>query len=552
KLVLLCYYLKSFKELFLIKTLPLRLYTQTRKYLTFLINRFPFDCDAKIEAFFYSHKHFLTFKMLIKTTPLYFNQLINKFSIIIFRYLIFPLFLCELNLFSLVINLKYIYLFLNTFRISKTLETMKNKSIHSFLRRLFGYKTPPIPNPYNDFADFDNHSWIFREHEIHEQLPSTHFRTSSESKFELGYLLTHLYSASQEEVTNFTINDNGILDILTDPNAIWHYNLLAPFHFDQETSLSKHIFYTLLYRPHPIDNHFHDQSQIHSEGAIMLHCYPTGKYKGHTCYIQIDICLPVFPSINTSYHNSKPTTALQSFTIAYDYKRPSQALAEYNYMRESIDNYNDLKLSSLTENEWTLLQHIHPQLGNEFYWGKKAFNSNRYLDAILYFKNVYDTLKDTWYKKGLNAKEMSLLTECSYLIGYSYNDLKLYDQAYHYLELAGRSNNKSYKYKKEFVNCLVNSRNLLSIIYIDDYLQDLKNLTDNKKNEEDLNFFYFLLRRKAYILIEMEQFEDAEYILHRLLEKDPDNLIILKELAYIQHQRKESAPVAQERNKKNN
>ena len=75
-------------------------------------------------------------------------------------------------------------------------------------------------------------------------------------------------------------------------------------------------------------------------------------------------------------------------------------------------------------------------------------------------------------------------------------------------------------------------------------------MPDNKRNDEDLRFFYFLLRRKAYILIEMEQFEDAEFILHRLLEKDPDNLIILKELAYIQHQRNQKQSYSREKNEK--
>lgn len=428
---------------------------------------------------------------------------------------------------------------------------MNNKSVYTLFRRLFGHKDYPVPDPYDDFTGPENHSWIYREHEIHEQLPLPQFRTSSESKLELGVLLNQLFSVSQEEISELSINDAGLLQTISDNLQIWNFNILTPFLPAENNFLTnKHVFYTLIYRKKPISPLYHDKSTIHTEGAIMIHCVPTGKFKEHTFYLQLTVSLPVFHTVSSNSHQTDKECACQIFTIAYDFKKPAQAMAEYKYMRESVDHYNDLKLSSLTENEWTLLQHIQPQLGNEFYWGKKAFNTNRHLDAILYFKNVYESLKDTWYKKGLNSKEMTLLTECSYLIGYSYNDLKLYDKAYHYLELAGRSNNKSYKYKKEFINCLVNSRNLLSIIYIDDYLQDLKNLTENKRNEEDLKFFYFLLRRKAYILIEMDQFDDAEYILHRLLEKDPDNLIILKELAYIQHQRKEKETVSKEKQEK--
>ena len=150
---------------------------------------------------------------------------------------------------------------------------------------------------------------------------------------------------------------------------------------------------------------------------------------------------------------------------------------------------------------------MKPDIGNEYYWGKKAFSEKRYLDAILYLKNIYSILKNKWYKKGLSSNEMNILTECSFLIGFSYNDMKMYDKAYNYLELAGRANNKNYKYKREFINCLVNSKNLLSIIYLDDYLQDMKNINEEKRTPEDLNFFYFLLRRKAFILIEIDQLD---------------------------------------------
>ena len=74
----------------------------------------------------------------------------------------------------------------------------------------------------------------------------------------------------------------------------------------------------------------------------------------------------------------------------------------------------------------------------------------------------------------------------------------------------------------------------------------MKNIPEKKRTVDEIDFFYFLLRRKAFVLIEMEQLDDAEYILFRLLEKDPDNSVVLKELAYIQNNRNQKNKTEQE------
>ena len=181
---------------------------------------------------------------------------------------------------------------------------------------------------------------------------------------------------------------------------------------------------------------------------------------------------------------------------------------------------------------------INNDISTEYYWGKKSLNDKNYISAINYFTNVYEELKKKWYKNGLTSKEMNLFTECSYYIGLTYDKLLLYDKAYLYLEMASRSNNETTKYKREFLNCLISTKNILSIIYIDDYLQELKKIPEGEHTRESLDFFYFLLRKKALVLIEMDQYEDAEYILYRLLEKEPNNDDIINELALLQKKKR--------------
>lgn len=418
---------------------------------------------------------------------------------------------------------------------------MKTGNLISLIQRIFKPHKYSSIDPYFELEGVLDHAWIYREHEIYEQKEKGSFRTSRESRITLGEILSHTFNIKEEEISQLCINNEGHITQIEDQPRIWQWDLLSPYLPNEEKTIlsDKHIFYTLLYRDATPNEKYFDKSKFNASGSIMIHTFSAGKYKDSTSYIDVTICAPMFTHTKQIQHKLRQDYIhYKNFSIAYDYKAPSQALAEYKFLKEEVESHPKEKPSRLSEKEWALLQNITEDIGNEFYWGKKAFNECRYLDAILYFENIYLSLCNRWYKKGLSSKEMNLLTETAFLIGFSYNDLKLYDKAYQYLELAARSNSKTQKYKKEFINCLVNSKNLLSIIYIDDYLQDIKNISTKERSEEDYNFFFFLLRRKAYILIEMDQYEDAEYILKRLLEEDPDNEIVLHELAFIQTQKK--------------
>ncbi|MDO5571627.1 MAG: tetratricopeptide repeat protein [Bacteroidales bacterium] len=390
-----------------------------------------------------------------------------------------------------------------------------------------------------NFEDIINETWILREQNQHTKNVFS-LRTSYESTFKIGNILSILFDVKKDDISNLCVNNVSYAKIIKDKDSIWEYDILEHY---KEISLNDisnekhHVFYNLIYRnPNDIQSS-KDKSIFIADSAIMIHSCVGAKYKENAFYIDVTATLTPQPKRIESFKQDN-SQLYKSFSIAYDIKSGKQASSEYNYIKESIDNKSTDFKTHITSREWILLNLLSPDIATEYYWGKKAYSESRYMDAILYFNNVYDVLCQKWYKNGLSQQEMSLLTECSFLIGFSYNDLKLYDKAYHYLELAGRSNFHTYKYKKEFINCLVNSKNLLSIIYLDDYLQDLKNIHEKERTEDDYNFFYFLLRRKAYILIEMEQYEDAEYILRRLLEKEPDNEIVLKELAFIQNKRK--------------
>ncbi len=359
-------------------------------------------------------------------------------------------------------------------------------------------------------------SWIDLEYEFFEKENTMSYRTKKNNVITIGELLSTLYDIKDQQISTVIKIDNS-----------------------NNTSIVTGNYWNI-----PL----YDNSKNQLIYNIKLHD-PEIKLKNNYSFITIHICPELSEEHGTTYLNVNlfyspgsniKTTKKQKYrlNIAHDNHSFSQAKAEYLYIKEMVEKHNEYPNTSLSKNEWKLLTLINNDISTEYYWGKKSFGSGNYIGAISYFNNVYEELKRKWYKNGLTSKEMNLFTECSYYIGFSFDKLSLYDKAYLYLEMASRSNNETTKYKREFLNCLISTKNILSIIYIDDYLQDIKKIPEGEHTRETLDFFYFLLRKKALVLIEMDQYEDAEYILYRLLEKEPNNDDIINELALLQKKKR--------------
>lgn len=74
---------------------------------------------------------------------------------------------------------------------------------------------------------------------------------------------------------------------------------------------------------------------------------------------------------------------------------------------------------------------------------------------------------------------------------------------------------------------------------IDQNLDVLTNKKEDDRTRNDYHFFMFLLRRKAYCMIELKQYDSAESILQSILKNDSDSEFAKQEIEYI-HQLKNS------------
>ena len=102
-------------------------------------------------------------------------------------------------------------------------------------------------------------------------------------------------------------------------------------------------------------------------------------------------------------------------------------------------------------------------------------------------------------------------------------------------------------YTEEYINTLVNSRDFRAIDVIDNLLIEMQNAQAAVDDDEEaqghvMGFINFLKRRKAYVYIEFERYDEAEKLLRKMLDEPENSDFAISELAYIQKLRDRNTP----------
>jgi tetratricopeptide (TPR) repeat protein len=169
------------------------------------------------------------------------------------------------------------------------------------------------------------------------------------------------------------------------------------------------------------------------------------------------------------------------------------------------------------------------------YWGVQAFNSSRYYEAILYLENVFNSYRCDFFEMGAEGKR--LFMETAYKLGFCYNELGLYKQAFYYLDLMASDGN--IRHTMELVNCMANSKDLRLFGYTEGVMEEVKH---NFNEEDELpdnirDFINFLRRRRGYAYIDFNQLDKAEKIFTQMLDEEDNADYAINELAYIKRLR---------------
>jgi hypothetical protein len=414
---------------------------------------------------------------------------------------------------------------------------------------LFGKKETPKKDTVLEFKDgssidFDIF-WLARELEFQHQKESVQFRSNETDSLKFGELVHSLFDIRKEELSVLTIND-GSLQIIEGEENIWNYEFLGHYKRNEKgdhvyfregcSKLANQIVLTLAYRSYETSNSKKDESISKKDAMLLVHLqYPEG-LKDNVLYVQTTFCLPTV-KLERSKKGVNPQPQSLSILIGIDFKPKEETENEFNSIFTSAQEKLKLgKVDQMDYLEQELIEVLfHPQIAKEFYFGKKVMSENRFWDAILYFSNTFNALQQKWWETELTDEEYQTLFECSFLIGYCYYEIGLFDKSYKYLEFSVKNGKGGYKYQSEYINCLIALKDIRSLTIIDYNLELVTKKAENERNEYDYDFFMFLLRRKAYCLIEMNQVELAEDILKQILNNDPENEFAKQELEYINH-----------------
>jgi tetratricopeptide (TPR) repeat protein len=390
--------------------------------------------------------------------------------------------------------------------------------------------------------DFDIY-WLQRELEFQHQVDKIQFRTNENHSLKFGELINSLFDIRKNELSVLSINDGSLTTIEGEDN-IWNYEFLQHYKRNENgeykyycegcSNLMNQKVLTLSYSPHSNTDSDNDKSISKKDGILIVHLqYPEG-LKDKTLYVQTTFCLPTV-MLERSKKGMNPQPKSLSILIGFDYRKKEEIENEFftvfNSAKEKLKNN---KFNELEYLERELLEVLyHPQIAKEFYFGKKVMTEKRFWDAIEYFNNAFKALQYKWWNDNLTDEEIQTLIECSFLIGYCYYELSLFDKSYKYLEFSARNSNNGYKYQSEYINCLIALKDIRSLMLIDSNLETLTNKKEEERAENDYDFFMFLLRRKAYCLIELKQYDSAEDILNHILKNDPENEFAKQEIEYI-------------------
>lgn len=370
-------------------------------------------------------------------------------------------------------------------------------------------------------------AYLSEELEFQNQKEGFQWRASRDHTVILGTMLNRIFDIRNEDLLSLYVvymqRDGQRGKEIIQPDAIWNFDLCKAM-ADEE---------------HP--GMFYNQvtlcvsyARMETDNTVLIHLKENGGDE-QTRFIRASIMRTISTEegdVSFSATRNQPETC--SILFAYDLTDPLLRIAEFEKkVKKVAEKY--AKGKELDMDETALIAKIAPEVGWNYSWGHEAFNEKRYWDALLYLENAFYLLKEKFFDDTLSDEGLDVFYHCCYLIGFCYDEMKLYQKAYYYLSFVWPLNNITYNY--EYINCLVHGKDPRAIQEIDDELEQLADSKNEEITEETSCYFCFLLRRRAYVLTDMNRLDEAEELLKKLLKTDDRTEYIQGELDYIRQLR---------------
>ena len=271
----------------------------------------------------------------------------------------------------------------------------------------------------------------------------------------------------------------------------------------------------------------------------------------HELFFRVNFTRPVarvsphHSAINTK---AEQKTSAVSFVVAYDKTSSEQRQKEFDYRwREAEDAA--ARGEELTEEQDEMMACKTPYYGFCMYWGKRFYASERYFEALDYFRNVYNWLSPMF--NYMNKVQRGHFFDLIYYIGCCYNGLGRYPLAYYYLDALYITYKP--RYCKAYVNALVNGHDFRALFVIDRFLEQSAKESEGEDSEsreekERQAYVRFLKRRRGTALADSGMLDEAEAQFQELLQHPDCEDTAIEELLRIQQIRNEKEENSQPTN----
>ena len=251
---------------------------------------------------------------------------------------------------------------------------------------------------------------------------------------------------------------------------------------------------------------------------------------------------PIEPENKNSIYTKDNIDRTLSFIFAFD-KTPREQIEEkVNQTLQSLtEKLNQNNFSGLTSEEILTFTHENPDVECYLLHANRLFRQKRYYETVVELEYIFKYLSPRFLR--LSQKEQNAFYEVCYYIGFSYDALGLYKQAYYYLDAVCPLNRLNYM--EEYVNCMVNNKDFRALSIIENMETLVKNqVTDSEETlPEKLQYFLnFLKRRKAHHLIDLGFYDKAKELFQAMYQEPENQDYALNELAYLQKLSEKSHP----------
>lgn len=386
----------------------------------------------------------------------------------------------------------------------------------------------PDHDPEKSEAQQARELFLVREQEMMHQKEGPEWHEGPVAPVRLRHLLSVAMGLTDIVPSGLTLTLGDTVSTVDAPDAILDYEVCAPLiaggRFVRPWAMARLDFYD---PRHPLYMR-HLTIDFEQERAA-----------SDTLYYRVSMTIvPLSKGLSDMPDDLERRRLTASVLLGHDLGDGLRRQEEFRYLwKEAMAKQKGGQTEQLTDDERMLVTLQSANYGMAMLRGRALFLEQRYYEAVQLLENVFSHLQSSLERLGVAGQ--GVFMELCYLIGACYNGLQQYKLAAYYLQLTLPA--RRVKYTKAFINSLVGGDDFRAMSFVDSFLHELQPVVGEGLHGEvpdeladTAGFVSFLKRRKAFLLLRLERYDEAESLLKQMLDDPQSSDYALSQLAYIQ------------------